>query len=314
MTARHHHYLSQCYLKGFTKGKAKNSKLTVFDFKERKWFETIPRNVGGIRDFNRINIEGIDQNVIESTLSDFEGKAASALKKLEETLVFTAETQDLILNLIALVGIRSPEKREHLRRFEAEVIERLMSLSLESKERWEVQEAQRKEENPEYVSKVSYEELKEFFDSKKYEITLTNEHHIGNEMVMIKAILPYLYRRNWILVRATKDAAPFITTDNPVSLTWNEPEKIPPFYRGSPGFGMSDTQVYFPVSQDLALIGEFDGENKIIIATPELVSILNTKMLYNAYKQIYSPKIGFHFFSKDGAILDGHRILSEMNQ
>ncbi|MFZ3064317.1 MAG: DUF4238 domain-containing protein [Nitrospirota bacterium] len=69
MTARHHHYLSQCYLKGFTKGDSKKSKLTVIDFREKKLFETTPRNVGGIRDFNRIDIEAIDQNALEKSLS-----------------------------------------------------------------------------------------------------------------------------------------------------------------------------------------------------------------------------------------------------
>ena len=54
MTARHHHYLSQCYLKGFTKGGSKKSKLKVFDLRNKKIFETIPRNVGGIRSIVRV--------------------------------------------------------------------------------------------------------------------------------------------------------------------------------------------------------------------------------------------------------------------
>jgi len=313
MRARHHHYLSQCYLKGFTKGKAKKSKLTVVDFKERKNFETIPRNVGGIRDFNRIEIEGVDPNAIESALSEFEGNVASALKKLEEILDFSGETKDLILNFFALLGVRSPERREHIRQYEAEVIEKMMCLSLESKERWEAQEAKKQEGNPEYESNVTYEELKDFFDSKEYKIELTTEHHIRNESIMVEAILPCLYGRNWVLIQSTDETGPFITTDNPVSLTWNQPEKIPPFYRASPGFGMGDTQVYFPVSKDLAMVGEFDKEDKTIIGNKELVAILNTKMLHNTYKQIYAPKIGFHFYSKNGAILDGNRILNEIN-
>lgn len=313
MTARHHHYLSQCYLKGFTKGKAKKSKLTVVDFKEKKRFETIPRNVGGIRDFNRIDVEGIDPNAVESALSEFEGKAAGALKKLEDTLDFSGETKDLVLNLIALLAARSPERREHIREFEAEVMERVMDLSLESKEQWEAQEVMKKDENPEYESKVTYEELKAFFDSKEYKIKLTTVRHIQNEMVMIEAILPCLYGRNWVLIQSTEETGPFITTDNPVSLTWNEPEKIPPFYRASPGFGMGDTQVYFPVSKDLALVGEFNKEDKTLVGTSDLVAILNTKMLHNTYKQIYAPKIGFRFVSKNGGILDGNIMLSEID-
>jgi len=81
MTARHHHYLSQCYLKGFTKGGSKKSKLIVIDLKRKKYFETIPRNVGGIRDSNRIDIERIDQNILEKSIAEFESAAAASLRR-----------------------------------------------------------------------------------------------------------------------------------------------------------------------------------------------------------------------------------------
>lgn len=313
MTARHHHYLSQCYLKGFTKGKSKKSKLIVIDFKQKKKFETTPRNVGGIRDFNRVDIEGLDQNALEAALSEFEGQAATALKKLEADFDFSGDKKDLILYLIALIAVRSPERREHMRQFQAQVIDQVMGLTLESKERWESQVEKRKADKPEYESRVTYEEAKEFFDSKKYTIEVAREYHIHMEMVQLEAILPCLYERNWVLVKSTEKSGPFITTDNPVSLTWNEPDTIPPFYRNSPGFGMKSTQVYFPVSKDLALIGKFESEDKTIEASKDLVSVLNSTILLNLYKQVYAPKIGFHFYAKDGQIMDGHQILNKLN-
>lgn len=313
MTARHHHYLSQCYLKGFTKGRAKKSKLVVFDLKQNKSFETIPRNVGGIRDFNRIEIEGVDQNQLEKDLADFEGKAASALKKLENTKDFTGEVRELIVYLMALIAVRSPERREHMRKFEAEVMEKVMGLALQSKERWESQMRQMKEADPEYENDVSYEEVKDFFDSKEYTIQFAREHHIHMEMVQVDAILPYLDGRNWVLVESSSETGPFITCDNPVSLSWNEPEKVPPIYRNSPGFGLKGTQVCFPVSQDLVLMGEFDKEDGAVRGNEELVALCNSTMLYNFYNQIYAPKPGFKFYGKGGEIMEGNRILRELN-
>lgn len=313
MTARHHHYLSQCYLKGFTKAKAKKSKLTVIDFKQNKHFETIPRNVGGIRDFNRINAEGHDPNAIEKELAQFEAKAAFALKRLEESLNFQGETKDLVLNLIALIAVRSPERREHLREFEARVMDRVLGMSLRSKEYWEEQEAARKAKNPDYKSDVTYEELKEFYDGKQYKIKLSTERHIEMEMVQVNSILPCLYGRNWILIKSGEQSGPFITSDNPVSLTWNEPEQIPLLYRNSPGFGLKNTMVYFPISKDLALVGEFDKEDKTINGVKKLVSILNTKTLQNIYKQVYTPNLSFNVFGEDGEIYDGRHILRELN-
>jgi len=311
MTARHHHFLSQCYLKGFTKGKSKKSKLAVIDAKGKKSFETTPRNVGGVRDFNRVEIEGVDPNHLESELSKFEGEAATALKKLRETLDFSGETKDILLNLIALIAVRSPERREHMRKFQAQIAERIMGMTLDSKDRWESQ-VSKLENDSNQANNVSYEDAKEFFDSKEYTIDVAREHHIRMEMIQIDAILPCLFNRKWLLVVANDETGPSITTDRPMNLSWKEPDKIPPFYRANPGFGLMDTEVYFPISQELALIGEFDGEDKTIEANEGLVAVLNSKMLFNLNCQIYAPKFDFKFFGKNNDILSGKDLLREI--
>lgn len=313
MTARHHHYLSQCYLKGFTKGNAKKSKLTVFDVAEKKKFETIPRNVGGIRDFNRLDIEGVDQNLLEQDLSDFEGNAAKALKQLSVTKSFTGETKKQILYLIALLAIRSPERREHMRKFQARIADLVVGMALESRERWELQMNQMKENDPSYQSNVTYEEVKDFYDSKEYTIEVAREHHIKMEMTQIDAILPRLYGRQWVLVEATENTGPFVTCDNPVNLSWINPDQIPPIHRSSPGFGLVGTQVYFPVTQGLALMGEFEGKEGVVQGNEELVAICNSSMLHSAYRHIYAPKSGFKFYGKGGEIMIGARIEKEFN-
>ena len=313
MTARNHHYLSQCYLKGFTKGGSKKSKLAVIDLKGKKFFSTIPRNVGGIRDFNRIEIDGFDPNVIENSYSEFEGHAATALKRVQESLELDAESKDYILNLIALLSIRSPEQRENWRQFHAQIAERIMDLSLATKQRWESQVAQMKANGIEVDNDTTYEDAKSFHESKKYTIEVVKERHIHREMVGVEAILPYLQGRNWLLIHTTEESGPFITTDNPVNLTWNEPGKIPPFHRNSPGFGMKGTQVYFPLSRNLALVGEFEGREGLVYATKELAAVLNSKMLMFVYKQVYAPKINFYYLRRDGSLSVGSTILKEIN-
>ncbi|MCX5880736.1 MAG: DUF4238 domain-containing protein [Deltaproteobacteria bacterium] len=313
MKARHHHYLSQCYLKGFTKGGSKKSKLTVIDFKEKKFFETTPRNIGGIRDFNRVDIEGIDPNAVENSYAEFEGKAATALKQIEELLEIDGTNKDCIFTLIALFAIRLPEQRENWRQFQAQILEKLMDLSLATKERWESQITQMKAGGYEANDDISYEDIKTFHKSKAYKIEFPKEHHIRMEMFGINAILPYLQGRNWLLIQSTEESGPFITTDNPVNLSWNEPEKIPPIYRESPGFGQKSTQVYFPLSKNIALLGEFEGKKGLVRGNKQLVAMLNSKMLMFMFKQIYAPKIDFYFLGHNGSILNGRRILKDIN-
>jgi hypothetical protein len=313
MTARHHHYLSQCYLKGFTNGGSKKSKLTVIDLREKKQFETTPRNVGGLRDFNRIDLEGLDQNILEKSLSEFEGAAATALRKIEEGANFDGDIKDSILYLIALLATRSPERREHWRQFEAQVMERIMDASLATKEMWESQLRHMKESGKEIDESIKYEDVKEFFKKKQYTIEFAREHHIRMEFVGVNAILPLLYKRKWLIVKSTNESGPLITSDNPVNLTWNEPERIPPFYRASPGYGMKDTQVYIPLSKNTGLIGEFDGHEGTIDGTQDLVAILNSKTLMFTFRQLYAPKLGFYFHDHNGHLLDGKKLLKFIN-
>ena len=84
------------------------------------------------------------------------------------------------------------------------------------------------------------------------------------EMIGIETILPLLLSRNWSLIKTTNESGQFITTDRPIILLWENPEKQPPFIKNNPGYGMSNTQLYFPLSQDLALSGEFDGKEGLI--------------------------------------------------
>ncbi len=296
--------------KGIYKGRWKESKLIVIDLERKKHFETIPRNVGGIRDFNRIDIEGIDQNILEKSIAEFESLAAASLRKLDQGGKFEGETRNIILNLIAMLAIRSPEMREHWRKFHEQIAERIMDLILATKERWESQIRQLKESGVAIDGNISYEQMKKFHESKAYRIEVAREHHIWMEFIGIEAILPYLDARNWLLVRSTSNSGPFITTNNPVNLSWKEPDKIPPFYRASPGYGLKGTQVYFPVSKNVALVGEFDGPEAIIDGPRELVAALNSKMLIFTYKQIYSPTLNFYFLGKDdNVILNGRRLL-----
>jgi Protein of unknown function (DUF4238) len=64
MTARQHHYVPRCYLKGFVANRNK-PKLFVVDLKERRSFSTNPINVGAERDFHRIVVDGHRPDALE---------------------------------------------------------------------------------------------------------------------------------------------------------------------------------------------------------------------------------------------------------
>ena len=279
----------------------------VLDLKSKRKFGSIPRNVGGMRDFNRVAIDGVDPEIIEKAQSNFEGKAATALKKLEETSDFSGETKDVILELIGMLAIKSPERREHLAKPLAQIANLIMAMTFESEERWESQIYQIKQNTGNNVSDgATFDKMKDLYERGAFEISVSKEHQINMELIGTQGITELLHKRNWVLLKAAGEAGEFITADNPVSLTFNNPT-LSTFI--SPGFGLQDTTVYFPVSKNLALIGEFDGTDSIESANKHLVAILNSRIIANSYQRVFASKSNFNYIAKDGAIKLGNTLV-----
>jgi hypothetical protein len=59
----------------------------------------------------------------------------------------------------------------------------------------------------------------------------------------------------------------------------------------SPGFDLKDTIGYFPVTKNLALIGEFERDDEVKKANEFLVAILNRKSLLIAIKEFFHQKV-----------------------
>jgi len=214
------------------------------------------------------------------------------------------------MNLIALIAIRHPAIRNNITDFHADVSNTLMEIILSSKERWEDTVAKMKADGVDIGEDTSYEKMKEFFERGEYDIVVPNETHIELGFSGIDAVLPFLFKRSWTLMLANNDTGPFITCDRPVSLTWQEPEKLPPIMRNSPGFGMSKTEVLFPVSQDMAIIGAFEAEDQVLEATRELVATVNTRIMAFAISQVYAPNLSFYFLDKNSDIKEGEGVLT----
>ena len=84
-TARKHHYLSQCYLKGFAQLEGKNWQTWVLDLKEKRQFRTNIENVAAIRDFNRIDVEGLPPDAIEQAMSSLETRFAETFTEMAKS-------------------------------------------------------------------------------------------------------------------------------------------------------------------------------------------------------------------------------------
>lgn len=249
--SRNHHWVPQCYLKGFAKSPSKKAQLHVIDTSLQQSFIANPRNVASARDFNRISADGFTPTQIEEDYANFEGKLARALHRIWQNRQLGAdEDLGLLLNLVALLSVRNPLMRENVRGFHERIIKNMMHLTVATERRYDATFGDAiKDSDIVQDSKVDYMAMKEFVDNEKYSITMSTTSHVERELQLANSVLLQLAQRRWLLMRAAPDSGGFVTCDHPVCLIWSE--KRDRGFFSSPGFGVKGTEVVFSVSHDL---------------------------------------------------------------
>jgi hypothetical protein len=300
---RLHHYIPQGYLRGFgwKEGK-KNWYVYAADLEGERTFKTNTKNICAERDFLRVDLEGVPQDKIEKDMSRFEADARNAILRIDKSKSFKGDDRSTVLNLMALLAVRSPRMRENIRDFHERVMKMTMSVTLATKERWESQIAQAKASGQTFATEGSYEDIKEFHESGQYSINVAREFLIGLELDSFRTVLDLLVARKWRLYYSGRLGGSFVTSDRPVGLIWLNPEQVPPFQRASPGFGMINTEVTFPLTSNCFLIGRFEGiEDGSEEAHPRTIGACNTRTILHWPNYVISNDRTISYRSPGGA-------------
>jgi hypothetical protein len=262
--------------------------VVVNDFQNKRTYETNTRNVCAERDFMRFETQGRKPDWLEEEFSKLESKACEAIRDVVRARTFVGENKNYILNLMALLAVRSPEQRENMRDFQARVATRIMDLVLENKEHWEC-ENKRMQEATGKMHNVTYEEAKEFHERGEYHIEVAREHHIGTEIKLFETVLQLLGQRKWTLYVADGTYGEFITTDRPVVIAYVDPQKVPAYMRYSPGFALKNTEIYFPLTKHSLLVGRWDEKEETIGPVNQaFLGVMNNQMIQHSYGLAFS--------------------------
>jgi hypothetical protein len=307
-TKANHHYIPQFYLRNFSVGIGRQAQVFVFDSKTKKSFTTLVRNIGSRRNFNRVEAHDVGPNHIEDAMSEIETVIAPHLRQVIEAQSFpSSEHFDSIMSLMAFLSVRNPRLRGKLSDFHKDVVDRIMSLSVSTKEIWESQIKQMRESGVTIKRDIPYEEMKRFHDERNYEIAVDQTHLIGLELKMVEPVLKELSRRKWCFARAS-EGQPFITCDDPVVLSWTEMIKQPNPW--PPGHGLQNTIVMFTLAPELALIGLFESQPDKLALRPEQVVALNTAVARHSEHQIYARDSNFMLRIKNDKLVRGGELTS----
>jgi hypothetical protein len=296
MTARKHHYVPQCYLKGFSITRGKTRQVIVFDRVSKRAFPASIADVAAERDFNTVDLEGQAPDAFELGMAAFESELAPALERIITSRSLKNEEDRIyLMNLIGNVAIRNPSQRENMRDFHERIAKAIMNVATATPERWASQV--KKATAAGYIRPeldTDYEKMKSFLERGEYTIEVPNERHIVNEMSSLDAILPYLVNRKWVLIKAPADSGGFVTSDQPVCLIWSDPTRQPA------GFGLRGTEVIFPISNRLAAIGAFELDEAERDASERFVAEINGLIIAYSRRQVYARDQHFTYVSRQG--------------
>ncbi len=301
-TSRHHHYIPQLYLAGFTRDGTIKSQLTVIDKVDRKRFKTVPRNVGGERDFNRVDIPGLPIDAVEKALSEFETQLDGVIKRvIGEKALPKVDTEDfsVIMHFIALLGIRNPRLRTNINLVNEQISKMILHQIVATPERWEGIMQQMKHAGKKMPEETTYEKMKRFVEEDRYRVTTANESHISIEFQVAKDVLPILFRRKWSLIVAKEGAGEFVSSDRPVAITRYKPLRNDLF---DPGFGSFHTELTLPLNRELAILGTFEGRSKRKKAKLKDVADINGRTIRLAEQRIYYSGNEFNYIDVDSKI------------
>ena len=313
MVAKRHHFVPKCYLESFSvkNTKKKKSNLYAFDVVDRKVFRPAPDNVALQTDFNTINLEGHEPDAFEKAMASVESDIGPALVRIIAAKSLANQgDRTFLLNLIGLLHIRNPRQRERSRGFRDRVAKVVLDVAMSSPQMWESQI--KKAQDAGFVAKdaeTDYDTLKKGFNPDDYKIVVPNEENIRVEMDTFDHILPLLFDRKWVLAKAPEGSAGFITSDHPVCLMWSEPD--PNRGNRGPGLKHKGTEILFPISPNLAVIGAYELENGEADLTEEEVASSNGTIALFAQRQVYAPTMNFRYQIDQSQLPKGAALLIE---
>lgn len=311
MTARKHHYVPQCYLKGFVKDR-NTPKLFVVDAKERRTFDTSPANVAAERDFHKIDVEGQEPDALENAFSRFESELSPAIERIiASRSIKNDEDRILLFNLIGLMATKNPRLRENFRDAHERTANIIMDLVTSTPQMYEYYVKRAKRDG--FINKdsdVDYATMREFIEKNDDKLETGTMMHLQMELDVFDEILPMIFRRKWILFKAPQNTTGFVTSDHPMCLMWSDPPTRGGGY--PPGLALRRTQLVFPISKELLIIGAFEAEDGEIDADDFLIAQINGRIILHATRQIYARDSEFLYrMQHNPGIMRGSELLKD---
>jgi hypothetical protein len=307
VVARRHHFLSQCYLRGFVSD-LRSPRLFVVDLKAHRSFVTSPENIALETDFHSIDVPGQPRDILEKQISKFESDLGPALIRIARAASLTdPDDRNTLFMFMALARVKNPQHRLLLDGVTNTLTDLTMKAKAADPATWDAELARARREGilPESFDSES---LRQQILNDEFNFKLSVPGHLKTEFDLLSNLLPYFHERKWIVLKAPASHAGFITSDAPVSIMWQNPSNPEPA-----GLGLLDTQILFPVTSHVAIAGAFEFDDRTMEADDALVAKFNGNILRLAHRQVYARVDEFRYkLSRNPTIKMGRELLDDI--
>ena len=145
---------------------------------------------------------------------------------------------------------------------------------------------------------ADFASARKFVEEERYTIQFSSEGTLRAEFDSQSQLLETLGTRTWSLLLAPTGGPGFICSDFPIGVAMEYG------HRGVFTFAGNNTELFFPLSQRVGLIGIRGTSLKPVLSlSPRKVALMNTRVLRQAYKQLYLPADAFTIL-RDGAVTE----------
>ncbi len=294
MIAERHHYVPQFYLRCFVKN-PKRPRLLAIDTTERKTFHPSPKDVAVELNFHTVDVSGKPSDIVETKIAEMESEFAPAIARIRESQsLANDEDRSLLFTFIALLFIKNPGMRSRISKPLGDIALYTMGMQASNSKAWALKMEEAKQEGT-IEQDDDTEKLRHLLlQGNAFKVGLSVAGHLHFEFSAVAFIAKMLAQRHWILLRAPQDKTGFITSDNPVTLTWYDQEGTP----YSPGLGLPNTQLLFPIANELGLMGTFEYPSQFLDANDEAIAGFNGNTIIHRNRQVYARDSDFLYQMK----------------
>ena len=278
------HFVTRFYLEGFcdpiTPARHEPS-VWECDLPEGTIKRRAPKNVATEADYYSVTDEsGNPDHWAERLLSEVESAAAPVVRKLRAgNLYLSWQEREWLALFVAFLIVRVPSFRDYLERTAGKLGESMLRVSARRPTYFE--ETMRKA-----VGELPADEIEELRKlaldpAKHFEIRGTREHSLGHALRVAMKVVRLIHQMRWEFVVA-KETCRFITGDTPV--TWRNPSVRPL----GEGLGLKGTELSFPLSPSVCLVGTWIGKIGVSEASDARVQDLNRERVRQADRFVYA--------------------------